>query len=387
MIPIKYNIGNLTARRVSTLMSVLGIGVVIAVMLSMMALYNGVRKATISSGSKDVLMIMREGAEAEISSWVSKDKFDVLRTLPGIDKSSSGQPLVSPETVIIFKLPKKDDPKGSNVIVRGVSPAAFDIRPEVKLVAGRMFRPGTNEMIAARRISNRFVNTSIGDSFEFGPQKWTVVGLFDAGGTAFDSEIWTDVGYLAASRKRVGSYSVVMIKPVDKAAYESVKATIANDNRLKLSTRSEYQYYADQTKGLNGIAFLVAVVTLFMMGGAVLGTMNTMFGAIASRGREIGTLRALGFSRRSVMFSMLIESAFVALIGGIAGILLSLPVNMISTGTTNFQTFSEVAFNFNVNGFIAMVGVLIALVSGMIGGAIPAFMAALLPITRALREI
>jgi ABC-type lipoprotein release transport system permease subunit len=387
MIPIKYNIGNLTSRRMSTLMSVIGIGVVIAVMLSMMALYSGVRKATISSGSKDILMVMREGAEAEISSWVTKDKFDVIRTLPGIEKDRSGQPTVSPETVIIFKLPKKDDPKGSNVIVRGVTPAAFDIRPQVKLVAGRMFHTGTNEMIASRRISNRFVNTGIGDSFQFGSQKYTVVGLFDGAGTAFDSEMWMDVGYLAASRKRVGSYSLVMIKPVDHAAYESIKAAITTDNRLKLSVRSEYQYYADQTKGLNGIAFLVAIVTLFMMAGAVLGTMNTMFGAIASRGREIGTLRALGFSRRSVLFSMMIESAFVALIGGVAGILLSLPVNLISTGTTNFQTFSEVAFNFDVNGTIATIGIVIALISGVIGGTIPAMMAAMLPITRALREI
>ena len=387
MIPIKYNVGNLAARRVSTLMSVLGIGVVIAVMLSMMALYSGVRKATISSGSKDVAMVMREGAEAEISSWVGKDKFDVLRTLPGIEKDHSGNPVISPETVILFKLPKKDDPKGSNVIVRGVSPAAFLIRPQVKLVAGRMFNPGTNEMIAARRVSNRFVNASIGDSFQFGSQKYTVVGLFDAAGTAFDSEMWMDVNYLSASRRRVGSYSLVMIKPVDHAAFESIKAAITTDSRLKLSVRSEYQYYADQTKGLNGIAFLVAVVTLFMMAGAVLGTMNTMFGAIASRGREIGTLRALGFSRRSVLFSMLVESAFVALIGGVAGILLSLPVNFISTGTTNFQTFSEVAFNFDVNPTIAVLGVVIALVSGMIGGAIPAVMAAMLPITRALREI
>lgn len=387
MIPIKYNVGNLAARRISTLMTVLGIGVVIAVMMSMMALYNGVRKATITSGSKDVLMIMREGAEAELSSWVTKDKYDVLRTLPGIDKGSDGRPLISPETVIIFKLPKRDTAKGSNVIVRGVTQAAFTLRPQVKLVAGRMFRPGSNELIAARRVSTRFTNTNIGETFEFGPQKWTVVGLFDAGGTAFDSEMWGDLNYLAEARKRTGSYSVVMIKPVDQAAFQSIRTTIDSDNRLKLSTRSEYQYYADQTKGLGGIRVLVGIVTFFMIFGAILGTMNTMFSTVSSRGRELATLRALGFKRRTVILSVLVESACIALLGGLCGLLLSLPVNLISTGTTNFQTFSEVAFNFDVDAAVAVRGIVLALIAGMIGGVIPALQASRLPITTALREI
>jgi putative ABC transport system permease protein len=387
MIPLKYNVGNLTARRVSTLMTILGIGVVIAVMLSMMALYNGVQKATVSSGSKDVLMVMREGAEAELSSWVSKDKYNVLRTLPGIAKDEHGQPLLSPELVILFKLPKRDTHKGSNVIVRGVTPAAFSMRPQVRIVEGRMFHPGTNELIAARRVRDRFVSTNIGDTFEFGPQKWTVVGLFDAGGTAFDSEMWGDLGYIGPARKRNDSYSEVLIKPVDRAAFESLKTSIDADNRLKLAAKSEYQYYAEQTKGLAGIRVLVRIVTIFMVIGAILGTMNTMFSAIASRGRELATLRALGFRRRTVIATVLVESAFIALLGALAGIVLSLPVNLISTGTTNFQTFSEVAFSFDVDAAVAIRGVIIALIAGMIGGVLPALAAARLPITRALREI
>jgi putative ABC transport system permease protein len=387
MIPLKYNIGNLTARRVSTLMTVIGIGVVIAVMLSMMALYNGVEKATVSSGSKDVVMVLRDGAEAELTSWVGKDKYNILRSLPGVAKDSKGQPLLSPELVIVFKLPKKDDPKGSNVTVRGVTPAAFELRPQVQMVEGRMFRPGSNEIIVARRVRNRFTNAAIGDSFKFGAQTWNVVGIFDAKGTAFDSEMWADLEYLGSARKRNDSYSSVLMKPVDHAAFESIRTAVKSDNRLKLQAKSEYQYYADQTKGLGGIKFLVWIVSFFMTIGAVLGTMNSMYALVASRGRELATLRALGFKRRDVVMTIIVESAFIALLGAIAGILLSLPVNLISTGTTNFNTFSEVAFSFDVDFGVIKYGLILTLFAGIIGGLIPAIGAARLPITTALREI
>jgi len=385
MIPLKYNIGNLKARRVSTLMTILGIGVVIAVMISMMALKNGVHSAVVSSGSKDNLMVMREGAAAELSSWVTKDAFRIIRAMPGIAQSG-GAPMISPELVIIFKIPKKDDPKGSNVLVRGVTPMAFTMRPYVKVIEGRMFRPGVNEVIVARRIRDRFINTGLGDSFKFGSQVYNVVGVFDAQGTAFDSEMWCDDGFLGQARKR-DAYSSVIVRPLDRAAFESIKAGIKNDNRLKLEVTSEYQYYDDQTTGLAGIVILVAIVTFFMTIGAILGTMNTMFSAIASRGRELATMRALGFKRRTILLSVIIESAFISLLGGLAGLLLALPVNAISTGTTNFQTFSEVAFNFRVDSGVALTGIIIALVAGIIGGSLPAISAARMPITTALREI
>jgi putative ABC transport system permease protein len=249
-----------------------------------------------------------------------------------------------------------------------------------------MFRAGVNEVIVARRIRDRFINTGLGDSFKFGSQTYNVVGVFDAQGTAFDSEMWCDDGFLGQARKR-DAYSSVIVRPVDRAAFESIKAGIKNDNRLKLEVTSEYQYYDDQTTGLAGIVILVAIVTFFMTIGAILGTMNTMFSAIASRGRELATLRALGFKRRTILLSVIIESAFISLLGGVAGLLLALPVNAISTGTTNFQTFSEVAFNFRVDSGVALTGIIIALVAGIIGGALPAISAARMPITTALREI
>src|SRR2546428_1499194 len=386
MIPLKYNIQNLKARGVSTLLSILGIAIVIAVMLSMMALYNGVKKATTTSASKDAMMVLREGSQAEMSSWVTKEAYRIIRALPGIQKDSKGDPLISPEIVIAFKIPKKDNPKGSNVIVRGVTQNAFAMRPYVHLVQGRMFRPGSSEVIVARRIRDRFLNTDLGDTFKFGPQQWNVVGVFDAGKSAFSSEMWADVDYLGQARKRT-AYSSLLVRPVDRAAFESIKAAIANDNRLKLQVKSESQYYDEQTNGLLGIVILVFIVALFMVAAAVLATMNTMFAAVSSRKKELATMRAIGYKRRQILLAMVIESAFVAFLGGVAGIILALPVNFISTGTINWQTFSEVAFNFDVDRGVALMGLILAVVSGVIGGLIPAATAARMPIVQALREI
>jgi ABC-type antimicrobial peptide transport system permease subunit len=317
---------------------------------------------------------------------VTKDAYRIIRALPGIQKDSEGQPMLSPEIAIAFKIPKKEDPKGANIIVRGVTQNAFTMRPYVKLIQGRMFRPATNEVIVARRVRDRFSNTDVGDTFKFGPQTWNVVGVFDAAGTAFASEMWADVDYLGSARKRT-AYSSLVVRPVDHAAFESIKASIKNDNRLKLQVKTEYEYYVEQTNGLLGIVILVFIVTAFMVAAAILATMNTMFTAVSSRKRELATMRAIGFKRRTIVAAMVIESAFVALLGGIMGVLLALPVNLISTGTINWQTFSEVAFNFRVDQVVASIGILLAVISGVIGGLIPAITAARLPIARALREI
>lgn len=385
-IPLKYNIGNLTSRKLSTLMTIAGIGVVIGVMVSMMALQNGVHSAIVSSGSKENSIVLREGALSEATSWVTRDAFRVIRSMPGIAKNPKGEPLISPELVILFKLPKKDNPKGSNVNVRGITPMAFDLRPEIKLIEGRMFRPGTNEVIVSKRVQERFVNVDLNERFKFGPREWTVVGVFDGKGTSFDSEMWTDVDYLGLAQKRE-QYSVVLLKPENSAAATSIRDSIKGDNRLKLNVKSEYDYYAEQTQGLIGIVILVGFVTVFMVVGAILGAMNSMFSAIASRKRELATMRALGFKRRAILMSIVLEAAFIGALGGIAGVLFALPVNGIATGTTNFQTFAEVAFNFKISPQIAIFAITLAVVAGVIGGLIPALLASRLPITTALREI
>lgn len=385
-IPLKYNIGNLMSRKVSTIMTVLGIGIVIAVMVAMMALYNGVQQALVSSGSKENLMALREGAQAESTSSVSRDKYRIIESLPGIEKGSDGQPIVSPELVVVFKLPRHDNPTGSNVNVRGVTPKALEIRPYIKLVDGRMFRSGVNEVIVSERMRKRFVNMNIGESFKSGTQTWTVVGVFDAKNTSFDSEVWADVEILGLAQKRP-EYSTVLLKPVDAAAFRSIADAIATDTRLKLQTKSEFKYYDEQTKGLLGIKVLVTIVTFFMVLGATLGAMNTMFSAIASRKRELATMRALGFKRRDVLLSVVIEAIVVSGIAGIVGVLLALPVNGIATGTANFITFSEVAFNFNISPGVVYFAIGLSIVAGVIGGLLPAISAARMPIPRALREI
>ena len=385
-IPLKYNIGNLLSRKTSTLMTVLGIGIVIAVMVAMLALRTGVEQALVSSGSRENLMVLREGAQTESTSWVTRDKFRVISALPGISRGKDGQPLVSPELVIIFKLPRRDNPTGSNVNVRGVTPKAMELRPYIDLVEGRMFRSGTDEVIVSRRMQKRFLNTNVGDSFKFGPRTWTVVGIFDAKSTSFDSEIWTDVDYLGQAQKRP-EYSSVLLHPENATAYKSISDAIATDTRLKLLTKSEYKYYEDQTSGLLGIRILVNIVAFFMVLGATLGAMNTMFSAVASRKRELATMRALGFKRRDILLSVVIEAVVIGGLAGLAGVILALPVNGIATGTANFVTFSEVAFNFKITPRVAASAIGLAIVAGVIGGLLPAISAARMPITRALREI
>ena len=385
-IPIKYNIGNLLSRKVSALMTIIGIGVVIAVMVAMLALYNGVQQALVSSGSKENLLVLREGAQAESTSWVTRDKYRIIESLPGIARGTDGKPTVSPELVIIFKLPRRDNPAGSNVQVRGVTAKALEIRPYIKLVEGRMFQPGVSEVIVSRRMQKRFLNTNIGDTFSFGPRTWSVVGIFDADGTSFDSEIWADVGYLGLAHQRP-EYSSVLLKPESAAALRTISDTIQSDTRLKLQSKTEYKYYEEQTSGLLGIRILVTIVTFFMVLGATLGAMNTMFSAVASRKRELATMRALGFKRRDVLLSVVVEAIVLSGLAGVAGVLLALPVNGIATGTANFITFSEVAFNFRISPQVAVFAVVLAIVAGVIGGLLPAISAARLPITRALREI
>ena len=385
-IPLKYNFGNLMSRKGSTVMTVFGIGIVIAVMVAMMALYNGVNQALVSSGLKENMIVLRKGAQTEATSWVTREKFRILRGVEGIDKASDGAPLISPELVIIFKLPRRDNPTGSNVNVRGVTPKALELRPFMKLVEGRMFRSGVNEVIVSQRMRDRFVNMNIGDSFKSGSHTWTVVGVFDAKSTSFDSEIWADVEQLGLAQKRP-EYSAVLLRPSSATAFQQIKDTIETDPRLKLEAKTEYKYYEDQTTGLLGIRILVTIVAFFMVLGATLGAMNTMFSAVASRKRELATMRALGFKRRHVLLSIVIESFFLSALAGIAGVLMAMPVNGIATGTANFITFSEVAFNFNISPGVAVFAIVLAIVAGVIGGLLPAIGAARLPITRALREI
>jgi putative ABC transport system permease protein len=384
-IPLKYNLRNLIVRRVSTLMTIGTIALVVGVFVALMALANGLNIALKATGSPENLIILRQGSQTEMQSGVSKEAFQVIQTLPGIARDQQGKPLASAEIAVIVNLPRRGG-EATNVTLRGVSETGFAMRPQIKLVEGRMFRPDVGEAIVSRRVADRFRGAGLGEALQLGRRSLTVVGVFDAGGTAFDSEIWSYVTDVADAFDR-GSYSSVMVRAENAATRDQLAARIEAEQRLKLEAKPELKYYEEQTSASGPIRGLGVFVAIIMGIGACFGGMNTMYAAVAHRTREIGTLRALGFSKISILTSFVIESMILALIGGVVGCLLALPVNGIATGTMNFRTFSELAFSFRITPDLVVSALIFSLVLGFIGGLLPSRLAARMPITKALREI
>jgi putative ABC transport system permease protein len=384
-IPLKYNLRNLIVRRVNTLMTIGTIALVVGVFVALMALANGLNLALRATGSPENLIILRQGSQTEMQSGVSKEAFQIIQTLPGIARDQQGKPMASAEISVIVNLPRKTG-EATNVTLRGVSETGFLLRPQIKLVAGRMFQPDVGEAIVSRKVADRFSGAGLGDALQLGRRSLTVVGIFDAGGTAFDSEIWSHVTDVADAFDR-GGYSSVMVRAENAATRDQLAARIEAEQRLKLEPRSEIKYYEEQTSASGPIRGLGIFVAIIMGIGACFGGMNTMYAAVAYRTREIGTLRALGFSKISILTSFVIESMILALIGGLVGLLLALPVNGIATGTMNFRTFSELAFSFRITPDLVITALIFSLALGFIGGLLPSRLAARMPITKALREI
>jgi putative ABC transport system permease protein len=385
-IPLKYNLRNLVVRRVSTLMTVFTIALVVAVFIAIMALANGLNAALVSTGTPENIVIIRPGSQTEVNSQVSREGFQVIQTLPGIARDAQGKPMASAEIAALVNLPRRDTGEATNVTVRGVTEAGFAIRPAIKLVQGRMFKPGIGEAIVSRKIAERFSSTGMGEVVRLGRRDWTIVGLFEAGGSAFDSEIWTEANDVADAFERT-NYSSVIVRAESLATRDGLVNRIAAEQRLNLEAKPESVYYEEQTSAgapIRGLGIFVAIVMGF---GACFGGMNTMYAAVAVRTREIGTLRALGFSKASIMTSFVIESVIIALIGGAVGCVLALPVNGIATGTMNFRTFSELAFSFRITPDLVASALIFAAVLGLLGGLLPSRFAARMPITKALREM
>ncbi|HTG13682.1 MAG TPA: ABC transporter permease [Blastocatellia bacterium] len=385
-IPLKYNLRNLVVRRVSTLMTVGTIALVVAVFVALMALANGLNSALIDTGAPENIVVLREGSQTEMQSGVSKEAFQIIQSLPGIARDTEGKPVASGEIAVIVNLPRRATGESSNVTLRGVSQIGIAMRPQIRLVEGRMFRPEVGEAIVSRKIADRFAGAGLGQTLQLGRRGLTVVGVFDAGGTAFDSEIWSDVNDVASAFDRSG-YSSVLARAESVATRDQLANRIAAEQRLKLEAKPEMKYYEEQTGASAPIKGLGIFVAIILGIGACFGGMNTMYAAVAYRTREIGTLRALGFSKASIMLSFVIESMIIALIGGMAGCLLALPVNGIATGTMNFRTFSEIAFSFKITPDLFVSALIFAAVLGLLGGLLPSRMAARMPITKALREI
>jgi ABC-type antimicrobial peptide transport system permease subunit len=385
-IPLKYNLRNLVVRRVNTLMTIGTVALVVSVFVALMALANGLNSALISTGVPENIIVIREGSQVEMQSFVTKEAFQIIQSLPGIARDPQGKPLASGEIAVMVNLPKRESGESSNVTLRGVSETGRAMRPQIQMVDGRMFHPEVGEAIVSRKIADRFRGAGLGQTLRLGRRNLTIVGVFDAGGTGFDSEIWSHVTDVADAFDRSG-YSSVLLRAESVATRDQLAGRIAAEQRLKLEAKSELAYYEEQTGTSAPIKGLGIFVAIILGIGACFGGMNTMYAAVAYRTREIGTLRALGFSKASIMSSFVIESMIISLIGGVIGCLLALPVNGIATGTMNFRTFSEVAFSFKITPDLFVSALIFAAVLGLLGGFLPSRMAARMPITKALREI
>lgn len=384
-LPLAYNLRNLTVRRASNLMAALGIALVVMVMIWTLALAQGFRRTLVATGRADRALLMRGGATSEVQSFVARASAELVKVMPEVATDPGGRPLASPELVVIVSLPKKSDGSPSNVSVRGVSQAALDLRPELRIVAGRKFSPGMGEVVVGSPLARRTRGCGVGEKLRFAGQDWEVVGHFEAGGSGFESEIWGDSEVLIPAFERTGyqSMTVQLHAPGDLPA---LAQRIASDPRLDLKVQSEIEYYEAQSRQVTAFIRGVGVTIAVLMGfGAIAGALNTMFAAVNSRTREIGTLLALGFSRGSVLLAFLVESVLLAAVGGLVGCALGSLVNGVATGTTNWDSFSELTFQFRVTPGVLAAGLGFALVMGAIGGLLPAARAARKRIAESLR--
>ena len=387
IIPLQYNVRYLRTRWTGTLITAVTFGLVVAVFVIVMALAQGLDRAFVTTGDPLNLLIMRPGVQSEMQSNVSIDRYQIIRNLSGIAKGADGEPLVAPEVLIVVNKPKLPNGDKSNLQLRGVDLKVFEMRPQVQIVAGRMYKPGLREVIVSRLVSKRFQGFGLGDKPQLGGGEWTVVGLFDAAGTAYDSEVWCDYQELQQEFDRGGAYSTVVARAADPAAAASLARTIDEDPRLKLEVKTEVEYYAEQTSASTPLKAFGTFLAVVMSIGACFAGMNTMYGNVASRVKEIGTLRVLGYTPFSIVLCFVFESILLALIGGIFGCIASIPMNWVTTGTTNFRTFSEVVFNFAVTPTLMGIALGFAVLMGLVGGLMPAVSAARKPIIECLSKV
>jgi putative ABC transport system permease protein len=393
-IPISYNIRNLKLRKGLTVMTALGIALTVTTAVFLMALLAGLDRAFMTSGDPLNVLVMRKGSTAELSGGFGADLFPTLKSLPGIATDSQGQPLASGEWVVVVVLPRKDGTGDVNVSVRGLMPAGVEVRqkqtnshgqPVLKLTEGRWFTTGQREVVVGKSIHDRFSGANVGDTMDFAKGQWKVVGVFDDGGTAYDSEIWGDVNQIAVDFDRQGGYASVYLRATDPVAADALQHRVADDQRLKLEGTLETEYYAKQTSSGGAIKFIGTVVAIIMAIGSSFAAMNTMYAAVAYRTREIATLRIIGFSKFSILTSFVIEALMLSLLGAIVGIILILPFNGHTTGIGNSLTFSETVFSLQLTGRVVITAVVFALVMGLLGGFAPAWQAARQDILTSLR--
>jgi putative ABC transport system permease protein len=387
-IPVIYNFRSVKARWTSAIVAVLGIAGTVGVFVAMLSLARGFRATLVSSGSVDNAIVMRAGATSEMMSGIALDTIKVLQDEPGVARVN-GEPLVTSEVVVVAPFPLRATGTDANVQVRGVSPNVLTVRRNIKIIEGQMFRPGLSELVAGRNASNSYSGLTVGNKVRFGGGEWTVTGIFDAGGSAFDSEVWCDGRVLDDVYKRPANiFQSATVHLTSPDAFQQFKDAVTKDPRLDVDVSREVDYYAKQSQTMTRlITVLGGLVAAVMAIGAIFGALNTMYSAVAERIREIAVMRAVGFGATSVVFSFLIEALLISFVGGAIGCLAVLPLNGFTTGAMNWQTFSHLAFAFRITPVLLTGGIVFALAMGVAGGLLPAIHAALRPVAAALRSL
>jgi ABC-type antimicrobial peptide transport system permease subunit len=384
-VPLAYSVRNLWARRLTTVLTAGGMALVVFVFAAVLMLDAGLRSALVATGQADNILVTRRASGTEIQSGIERSQAAIVASQPEIAIGADGRPAVSKETVVLIAQPKRDTGVATNVTVRGVGEAGPGLRPQVRVVAGRMFRRGTTEIVVGRSIAERFAGTGIGERLRFGGREWTVVGVCDGAGSGFDSELWGDADQMMQSFRR-NAYSTVVARLADPAAFDALKARLESDQRLTLDVKRERRFYEEQSEVLsNFIRILGLTLSVIFSVGAMSGAMITMYAAVANRTAEIGSLRALGFRRGAILVVFLAEALFLAALGWAAGLALATLMTLVRISTMNWQSFAELAFSFSLTPEIVAQSFVFAVAMGLLGGVLPAVRAARLKIVDALR--
>jgi len=387
-IPIRYNLRNLTQRKGTTLMTALGIGLTVAVLITSIAMSNGMSAVFSGSGHPLQIIVLRNGVDSELNSSIKEENFQIIRQFPGVAKTPTGELMASQEGLQVVNLPSLENPDGMNVTIRGLTALGRSMRAGAKLTSGRWNAPGQREVVVGEGIAARYPAARVGEKLKFGRGLWDVVGSFSDGTSAANSELWTDLNQLRGDFETEGGSSSILVRVDSAASIPAFKAAVKGDKRLDNDIMTERDYYQNLTKTSSGdfLLFISRFVAIVMAIGAGFAAANTMYAAVSRRSKEIGTLRALGFSRIAVLISFVFESVCLALIGGLLGWVIAFPLNNMSAGIGNWQTFSEMAFKFHIDARAVIFGLVFAAIIGLLGGFLPAFAAARKGIVQAMRD-
>jgi putative ABC transport system permease protein len=384
-VPFSYVFRNLWTRKLTTMLTAGGMGLVVFVFAAVLMLDAGLKQTMVSTGSYDNVVFIRKAAETEIQSGVSREQASLIESLPQVARDRDGNAMVSKESVVLISLTKRGQDKGSNIVTRGLPPMGLTLRPQVRITQGRMFRPGSSEIVVGRNVFDEFEGVAIGQSLRFAQRDWLVVGTFDGGKSAFDSEVWGDCEQLMQAFRRT-AFSSTIARLADSNSFDALTKAVASEIRFTVEGKREQLFYEDQSRALSTfISILGTVLSVIFSLGAMIGAAITMYSAVAMRTAEIGTLRALGFRRPSILAAFLTESLLLSLVGGVAGLIFASFLQVITISTLNFQSFSQLAFGFVLTPKIIVQTLIFSLIMGFVGGFLPAFKASRMKIVDSLR--